>query len=64
MFESFSDADLIDGMGETSRGESAQIAWRLEMIGELDARRAVELAEMKLWRTDPFEPSPPRYRPH
>lgn len=55
MFESFSDADLIDGMGETTRGESAQIAWRLEMIGELDARRSVELAEMKLWRTDPFE---------
>lgn len=31
------------------------IAQRLAAVGELDARRAGELADRKLWRTDPFE---------
>ncbi len=55
MFEDFTDAALIDAMGEATRDESAAIARRLALIGELDARRARELAERNLWRTDPYE---------
>ncbi|MGV0745255.1 HNH endonuclease signature motif containing protein [Mycolicibacterium sp. XJ870] len=55
MFESDSDADLIDALSSASRAESAAIAHRFAAIGELDARRAVELAERALWTTDPFE---------
>src|SRR5215510_14206639 len=54
MFEEFSDAALIDGIGVASRCESAALARRLALIGELDARRAVELVERGLWRIDPF----------
>ncbi len=42
-------------MGEATREESVAIARRLASVGELDARRAAELAERNLWRTDPFE---------
>ena len=55
MFEIFADAELIDAMGECTRDESAMIAQRLAAVGELDARRARELAECRFWRTDPFE---------
>ena len=55
MFELFADAELIDAMGECTRDESAMIAQRLAAVGELDARRARELAECRFWRTDPFE---------
>ncbi|MFY9922021.1 MAG: HNH endonuclease signature motif containing protein, partial [Mycobacterium sp.] len=55
MFEVFADAELIDAMGEATRDESAMIAQRLAAVGELDARRARELAECRFWRTDPFE---------
>jgi hypothetical protein len=55
MFESFSDAELIDAMGEATRDESAMIAQRLAAVGELHARRARELAECRFWHTDPFE---------
>jgi Domain of unknown function (DUF222) len=55
VFEDFDDAELIDAMGEACRSESAMIAQRLSAVGELDARRAVELMERNLWRTDPFE---------
>src|SRR5215470_16445145 len=55
MFETFADAELIDAMGEATRDESAMIAQRLAAVGELDARRARELAECRLWRTDPFD---------
>ena len=50
-----SDAALIDAMGEATRAESMAIAARLAAVGELDARRARELAECSLWRTDPYE---------
>ena len=55
MFEKLGAAALIDGIGEAARAESVAIASRLALIGELDARRAVELAECRFWRTDPFE---------
>ncbi|MDX1884130.1 DUF222 domain-containing protein [Mycolicibacterium sp. 120270] len=55
MFERFSDAALIDAMGEATRDESAMIAQRLAAVGELDAQRTRELADRKLWRHDPFE---------
>jgi hypothetical protein len=55
MFDDFTDAALIDAMGEASRDESAAIARRFALIGELDARRAQELADRNWWRTDPYE---------
>jgi Domain of unknown function (DUF222) len=55
MFEGVSDADLIDVMGEATRDESTAIAQRLAAVGELYARRAVELSETFWWRTDPTE---------
>jgi hypothetical protein len=55
VFEGLSDAELIDVMGEATRDESTAIAQRLVAVGELDARRTVELAETFYWRTDPFE---------
>lgn len=55
MFDRSRASTLIDDIGEASRAESAAIARRLAAVGELDAIRAVELAECKLWRTDPFE---------
>jgi hypothetical protein len=54
MFDDVSDAGLIDGIGAASRAESAAMARRLALIGELDARRAVELVERRWWRVDPF----------
>jgi Domain of unknown function (DUF222) len=54
MFDDVSDAGLIDGIGAARRAESAAVAQRLALIGELDARRAVELAERRWWRVDPF----------
>jgi hypothetical protein len=55
MFDEFTDAALIDAMGEATREESAAIARRFALIGELDARRAEQLAERNWWRTDPYE---------
>ncbi len=55
MFEAVADAELIDVMGEATRDESTAIAQRLLAIGELYARRAVQLAETFWWRTDPTE---------
>ena len=55
MFDNFTDAALIDAMGEATREESAAIARRFALIGELDARRAEQLAERNWWRTDPYE---------
>jgi hypothetical protein len=55
MFEEATDAALIDLMGEATRSESVAIARRLAAVAELDARRARELAERTLWRTDPYE---------
>ncbi len=51
MFESSSDVDLVEVMGEATRDESTSIALRLLAVGELYARRAVELAE----QTDPAD---------
>lgn len=51
----YSDAALIDTMGEAARAEAAAIARRLSAVGELYARRAVEWADRELWCTDPFE---------
>ena len=42
------------GRGAT-RDESRMVAQRLAFVGELDARRAKELAEWNRWRTDAFE---------
>lgn len=53
--ESTSDAGLIDVMAESARAESSAIARRLAAVGELYARRAVELQDCELWCTDPFE---------
>ncbi|OMC38084.1 hypothetical protein A5740_03100, partial [Mycobacterium sp. GA-1841] len=55
MFDSDSDAALIDAMSAAARAESSAIAHRLAAIGELDTRREHELAETVYWRTDPFE---------
>ena len=55
MFEEFTDAALIDAMGEATRDESAAVARRFALIGQLDARRAKDLAESIFWRTDPYE---------
>jgi hypothetical protein len=55
MFEDFTDAALIDAMGEATREEWAAIARRFALIGELDARRAKDLAERVFWRADPYE---------
>ncbi len=55
VFESFSDAALIDAVGVARRDESAAVARRFALIGELDARRARDLAESIFWRTDPYE---------
>ncbi len=55
MFERLADAELVDAVGVATRAESAEIARRLALIGELDARRTRELAERALWRTDPYE---------
>ncbi|OMC33014.1 hypothetical protein A5740_12180, partial [Mycobacterium sp. GA-1841] len=55
MFDSDSDAALIDAMSAAARAESSAIAHRLAAIGELDTRRERELAETVYWRTDPFE---------
>ena len=54
IFDYVSDAGLIDGIGAASRAESAALARRLALIGELDARRAAELVERRWWRVDPF----------
>jgi hypothetical protein len=43
MCEDVSEVDLIDVMGEASRDESTAIAQRLAAVGELYARRAVEV---------------------
>jgi uncharacterized protein DUF222 len=55
MFEGFTDAALIDAMGEATRDESAAVARRFALIGELDARRAREWEDRGLWSTDPYE---------
>ncbi len=46
---------MIDEIGAAARAESVAVARRLAAVGELDAVRAVELVERRLWRTDPFE---------
>lgn len=51
----YSDAVLIDTMGEAARAEAVAIARRLTAVGELYARRAVEWADRELWCVDPFE---------
>jgi hypothetical protein len=52
MFESASDADLIDVMGEATRDESTAIAQRLAAVGVLYSRREQERAECKWWSID------------
>ena len=52
MFESVSDADLIDVMGEATRDESTAIAQRLAAVAELFVRRSGELAECQWWCVD------------
>jgi hypothetical protein len=43
MFERSSEVDLVEVMGEATRDESTSIALRLLAVGELYARRAVEV---------------------
>ena len=50
-----SDVDLLEVMGEATRDESTSIALRLLAVGELFARRAVELVERGLWSKDPTD---------
>jgi hypothetical protein len=47
MFESLSDGDLIEVLGEASRQESRCIARRLAAVAELFARSTSELAELE-----------------
>jgi hypothetical protein len=54
-FEGVADRELIEVMGEATRDESTAIAQRLLGVGELFARRAVELAEWNKWRIDPTD---------
>ena len=51
MFEHSSEVDLVEVMGEATRDESTSIALRLLAVGELYARRAVEVVE----GTDPAD---------
>src|ERR1700727_2411574 len=55
MFDALTDAALIDAVGEATRNESAAVARRFALIGQLDARRAKDLEESIFWRTDPYE---------
>ena len=55
MFEAVADAELVEVMGEATRDESAAVAQRLLAVGELYARRAVELSETFWWRSDPTD---------
>ena len=55
MFDTNSDAEVVDAITAASRAESAAIAARLAAIGELDRRREAELAETIYLTTDPFE---------
>ncbi|MFV8262248.1 HNH endonuclease signature motif containing protein [Mycolicibacterium peregrinum] len=55
MFDSLSDAELIDKVSAATRAESVAIAGRLAAIGALDSLREQELIDSILWRTDPFE---------
>jgi hypothetical protein len=52
MFESVTNAQLIDFMGEETREESAAMGRRLAAVGELFARRAREYEEAKFFFTD------------
>ena len=50
-----SDVGLLEVMGEATRDESTSIALRLLAVGELFARREVELVERGLWSKDPTD---------
>src|SRR5687768_3384656 len=50
-----SDVGVLEVMGEATRDESTSIALRLLAVGELFARREVELVERGLWCTDPTD---------
>ena len=52
MFESLSDVDLIDVMGEATRDESTAIAQRLAAVAELYVRRSGDLAECEWFCAD------------
>ncbi|MEO3758037.1 HNH endonuclease signature motif containing protein [Mycobacterium sp. B14F4] len=54
MFEEPSDAELISLIGEETREESAAMGRRLELIGELFARRRRQLREARFFATDPY----------
>lgn len=54
MFESPSDAELIDLIGEETREECAAMGRRFDLIGELFARRRHQLLEAGFIHTDPY----------
>ncbi|MDA4106517.1 hypothetical protein MHOL44478_04460 [Mycobacterium holsaticum DSM 44478] len=52
MFDTLSDAELVDFMGEKAREESAALGRRLAAVGELFARRERDYQEAKFYFTD------------
>src|SRR6185295_15815538 len=52
MFETVSDVDLIEVLGEATRDESTAIAQRLAAVAELFVRRSGDVAEREWWCVD------------
>ncbi len=58
MFESVSDAGVVEAIGESARAENIACARRLEAIAELYERRQIPVEDgrgRELWRIDPWE---------
>ena len=58
MFESVSDAGVVEAIGESARAENVACARRLAAIAELYQRRQIPVEDgdgRELWRIDPWE---------
>ncbi|MFN0141965.1 MAG: DUF222 domain-containing protein [Mycobacterium sp.] len=58
MFESMSDAEVVEAIGESARAENMACARRLAAIAELYERRQIPVEDghgRELWRIDPWE---------
>jgi len=56
MFDSVSDAAVVDAIGESARAENIACARRLAAIAELYHRRRIQVEDgRELWRIDPWE---------
>ncbi|MGI9123599.1 MAG: DUF222 domain-containing protein [Mycobacterium sp.] len=58
MFETFSDADVVEAIGESARAENSACARRLAAIAELYERRVIPVEDgqgREMWRVDPWE---------